>query len=217
MDSREVFLAHHGILGQKWGRKNGPPYPLGASDHSASEKKAGWRSSLSSNNRPGDLGGASNLRHDRIKIGRVKKTPSKTIKNGKDNSPSDDEMRSYIQKKNLEKTYRKMKGEENTSLNKAKKVVDQSNELVNQINRTANKASHKSLPKMDLSKMTDKEMREAINRHNLEMQYQRMLEDKAQIARGESRVNKVLNDATVALGLSSTALGIAVAIKELKG
>lgn len=42
----ELYLMHHGILGQKWGKKNGPPYPLGASDHSASEKKAGWRKSL---------------------------------------------------------------------------------------------------------------------------------------------------------------------------
>lgn len=40
------YLAHHGILGQKWGRRNGPPYPLGASAHSAAEKKAGWRKSL---------------------------------------------------------------------------------------------------------------------------------------------------------------------------
>ena len=40
-------LYHHGILGQKWGRKNGPPYPLDGSDHSAAEKKAGWRKSLS--------------------------------------------------------------------------------------------------------------------------------------------------------------------------
>lgn len=46
MDARECFLAHHGILGQKWGHKNGPPYPLGASDHSAAEIKAGWRKSL---------------------------------------------------------------------------------------------------------------------------------------------------------------------------
>lgn len=41
-------LYHHGILGQRWGTRNGPPYPLDASDHSASEKKAGWRKSLGS-------------------------------------------------------------------------------------------------------------------------------------------------------------------------
>ena len=40
------YLSHHGILGQKWGRRNGPPYPLNASDHSASEKKAGYQKSI---------------------------------------------------------------------------------------------------------------------------------------------------------------------------
>lgn len=39
-------LKHHGIMGQRWGKKNGPPYPLDASDHSASERKANWRLSL---------------------------------------------------------------------------------------------------------------------------------------------------------------------------
>lgn len=39
-------LRHHGIKGQKWGVKNGPPYPLGVSDYSASERKASWKASL---------------------------------------------------------------------------------------------------------------------------------------------------------------------------
>lgn len=33
-------LTHHGISGQKWGKRNGPPYPLDKSDYSAAERKA---------------------------------------------------------------------------------------------------------------------------------------------------------------------------------
>ena len=41
-----AYLKHHGISGQKWGHRQGPPYPLDPGDHSAAEKKAGWRKSL---------------------------------------------------------------------------------------------------------------------------------------------------------------------------
>lgn len=40
------YIAHHGILGMKWGKQNGPPYPLGSGDHSKSERSAGWKKSL---------------------------------------------------------------------------------------------------------------------------------------------------------------------------
>lgn len=35
-----AYLEHHQILGAKWGKRNGPPYPLGSGDHSSAEKSA---------------------------------------------------------------------------------------------------------------------------------------------------------------------------------
>lgn len=43
------FLEHHGIKGQQWGQRNGPPYPLAYEDHSKSEKKSKWQYSLNRN------------------------------------------------------------------------------------------------------------------------------------------------------------------------
>ena len=43
----ELMLYHHGVLGQRWGKKNGPPYPIAPGAHSAAEKRAGWQDSLS--------------------------------------------------------------------------------------------------------------------------------------------------------------------------
>lgn len=39
-------LKHHGIQGQKWGKRNGPPYPLKYGDHSTAEKKANPKSEI---------------------------------------------------------------------------------------------------------------------------------------------------------------------------
>lgn len=40
---KKQYLAHHGILGQKWGVRNGPPYPLGGGDYTAREYQKVYR------------------------------------------------------------------------------------------------------------------------------------------------------------------------------
>ena len=38
-NSYNSYLAHHGIKGMHWGKRNGPPYPLGYSSHTAEQKQ----------------------------------------------------------------------------------------------------------------------------------------------------------------------------------
>lgn len=61
---QDDYLAHHGIAGQKWGVRQGPPYPLAPSKHSAAENKAGWRRSI--NTKP--LMGAASSNADDHKL-----------------------------------------------------------------------------------------------------------------------------------------------------
>lgn len=73
--------------------------------------------------------------------------------------------------------------------------------------------------RMDLSKMTDQEMRQRINRELIERQYNDMFGEmeEPKISAGRKYVTEILKYAGEALGITGSALSIALAIKELKG
>ena len=100
---------------------------------------------------------------------------------------------------------------------RSKRVLDESAGMTNKLkNITDQSIRNNKIQKMDLSNMTDKEMRDQINRAMLERQYNDMFAPR-QSTRGREAVSKILEVAGSVLAIGSSALGIALAIKELKG
>ena len=67
--------------------------------------------------------------------------------------------------------------------------------------------------------MTDQELRQRIQREQLERQYNDLFgkEEQAKISKGRGLTRKTLDVAGSVLAVGSSALSIALAIKELKG
>ena len=101
-----------------------------------------------------------------------------------------------------------------------KRTVDASSRLVNDVKAIERETRAKPVKKkMDLSNMSDKELRDAINRANLEKQYNDLFGEPAQatISKGRKFTQDALDIGGTVLTVGSTALGIALAIKELRG
>lgn len=70
--------------------------------------------------------------------------------------------------------------------------------------------------KVDLSHMTDKELRDRVNRANLEKQYLSTFSSETE-RKGKKYAKEALEIGGTVLATTSSALAIALAIKELKG
>lgn len=101
-------------------------------------------------------------------------------------------------------------------ISRSKRVVDASSDMTKNLKNIERDTRSSTKTKMDLSKMTDQEMRNQINRALLEKQYNDMFAPQ-KTSRGREYVSKTLETAGTALAVTSSALGIALAIKELRG
>ncbi|WP_285828807.1 DUF7211 domain-containing protein [Bacteroides acidifaciens] len=105
-------------------------------------------------------------------------------------------------------------------MERSKRTIDAGADLVREVKKLERESSPKvTKPKMDLSKMTDKEMREQINRELLEQQYNKLFGKEMQpnVSKGREYVRNTLEVVGDVLTVGSSALAIALAIKELKG
>lgn len=100
---------------------------------------------------------------------------------------------------------------------RAKGVVDSSSDMVRELKKINDSTKSKSGKQpMDLSKMSDQELRSQINRAQLEKQYNDMFAPQ-KVSKGREYATKTLETAGTVLAIGSSALGIALAIKELRG
>lgn len=101
---------------------------------------------------------------------------------------------------------------------RAKGVVDSSSGMVRELkNIERNTRPSPKKEKMDLSNMTDQQLRDRINRVNLERQYTETFGKSTTVSKGREYVSDVLDTVGTVLTIGSSALAIALAIKELKG
>lgn len=98
----------------------------------------------------------------------------------------------------------------------AKTLADSTSNFLTSLQRANTLRPEKGID-IDLSQMSDQELRTAINRMLAEKQYKQLVAERQNISSGRDRVNQIFEIAKVGVGLTSSALGIALAIQQLRG
>ena len=103
-------------------------------------------------------------------------------------------------------------------IERSKRVIDSGSDLIRQAKSIERDTSPRSTKKrLNVSNMSDKELREKINRELLERQYSDIFGEEAKVSRGRRFTRETLEIAGTALAATSSVLGIMLALKQLKG
>lgn len=188
-------LYHHGILGQKWGKLNGPPYPLGSSSEN---KRSAFETKLAAMKKS-----AAKRAVERERLKEAQKRADYSVKMAKINA--DKKARIEMVEKTApervanETTNRKPKTEskenqKNTNTNNAPDVIKEPESTKN---RQTAKQKYKNI---NATELDDRSLQAAINRMNMENLYAQLTAEKPNPAIayaktiGKNMVTRVINN-----------------------
>ena len=134
VESIDIFVNHNGILGQKHGVRNGPPYPLEEGDHSSSEESAAKKAGIS----VGTSSGKGSL--DNVESANKKETSDKK-ESSSDTSQKKPTKEDIVNSGDIKLIQSSMKDLNLTELQTA--IAKRS--LMIQVNKTANPSTVKKL------------------------------------------------------------------------
>ena len=134
VESIDILMNHNGILGQKHGVRNGPPYPLDEGDHSSSEESAAKKAGIS----VGTSSGKGSL--DNVESANKKETSDKK-ESSSDTSQKKPTKEDIVNSGDIKLIQSSMKDLNLTELQTA--IAKRS--LMIQVNKTANPSTVKKL------------------------------------------------------------------------
>ena len=207
MENYKYELVHHGTKGMKWGVRR-------YQNTDGSLTPAGKKRYQNADGSLNEKGKEFYRQRDKERREEARANVSSGSKAGS-TMLARKEMKDRISEIELKKRYDELTYEPST-LEKSKDVVDATADTVNRLKTLERNTRPKdTIIKMDLTSMSDQQMRNEINRALLERQYNEMFAPRKS-HRGREIAGKVLEVGGGILAVGSTALSIAVAIKKLK-
>lgn len=143
----------------------------------------------------------------------------------KDGSLTSEGRKKYGDAENFEAERKKKKAKDVENLRTMRNTSNSAKDLTREVNNIEKERSRKKQEKYneavkekvldDAKKMTDDELRAAVNRLNMEERYTQVIASREQVDLGKSRAEKYMDRTMTALTLTSTALSIGLMIREL--
>lgn len=100
-------------------------------------------------------------------------------------------------------------------LESGRSIANEGANIAGKLKKINDRAPKKAQPRLNLDSMTDQEMRAKINRELVERQYNDLFNPQ-NVSKGRAAVSKTLEVAGDVLGVTASALFIAVQIRKLK-